>query len=131
MRPTRVRFTVRWIMAAVAIVAVLFFMGVQLDRFRKLRISYTRRAAELKLEEAYTWRNIQRTTVVIDDIQARLEHADGKGEPRLRSLEVEQRVQIARYAEYARYLGELRSKYEKAAVSPWFPVAPDPVPPRP
>ena len=131
MRPTRVRFTVRWIMAAVAIVAVLLFTGVQLDRFRKLGISYRRRAAELKSEEAYTRRNIQRTEVVIADIRARLEHADGKGEPRLRSMLAEQHDQMARYAEYAHYLGELRPKYEKAAVSPWFPVEPDPVPPRP
>ena len=131
MRPTRVKFTVRWIMAAVAIVAVLLFAVVQLDRFRRLGISYKRRAAELKSEEAYTQRNIQRTEVVLARIRARLEHADAKGQPRLRSLLSEQRDQMARYAEYAHYLGELRSKYEKAAVSPWFPVEPDPLPPQP
>ena len=127
----RVRFTVRWIMAAVAVVAVLLFAVVQLDRFRKLGVSYRRRSVELKSEEAYTRRNIQRTEVVIASIRARLELADGKGEPRLRSLLDEQRDQMARYAEYADYLAELRSKYEKAAVSPWFPVKPDPLPPQP
>ena len=39
MWPMRVRFTVRWIMAAVAVVAVLLFAVVQLDRFRKLGVS--------------------------------------------------------------------------------------------
>ena len=131
MRSPRVRFTVRWIMAAVAVVAVLLFAVVQLDRFRKLGVSYRRRAAELKSEEAYTRRNIQRTEVVIANIRARLDVADGKGEHRLCSLLDEQRDQMARYAEYAHYLAELRSKYEKAAVSPWFRVAPDPLPPQP
>ena len=126
MRPPRMRFTVRWIMAAVAVVAVLLFAVVQLDRFRKLGVSYSRRAAELKSEEAYTRRNIQRTEVVIANIRARLEPADGKGEHRLRSLLDEQRDQMARYAEYAHYLAELRSKYQHAARYPWLPVEPDP-----
>ena len=65
MRPMRVRFTVRRMMAAVAIVAVLLFAVVQLDRYRKLGISYSQRVAELRSEEAYTRRNIQRTEVVI------------------------------------------------------------------
>ena len=46
---------------------------------------------ELKSEEAYTRRNIQRTEVVIASIRAPLGLADGKGEPRLRSLLDEQR----------------------------------------
>ncbi len=131
MRPTRVKFTVRWMMAAVAIVAVLLFAVVQLHRFRSIGVSYIYRAAELKLEEDFHRRNIQRTEVVLALIRARLEHADAKGRPRLLSLLSEQRDQMARYVEYAHYLGELRSKYEKAAVSPWFPVEPDPLPPPP
>ena len=127
----RVRFTVRRMMAVVAIVAVLFFALVQLNRFRKLGVSYSRRAAELKSEEAYTWRNIQRTEAVIASIQARLDFADGDSAPSLRRLVDEQRDQLASYAEHAHYLAKLSSKYEKAAVSPWFRVEPDPLPPHP
>jgi hypothetical protein len=131
MRPTGKRFTVRWMMAAVAAVAVLLFAVVQLDRFRKLGISYRRMAAELEQEEAYTRRNIRRTEAVIADVRARLELADVKGEPRLRNLLDEQRGQMARYVDYARCVAELRSKCEKAADAPWIPFKPDLLPYRP
>jgi hypothetical protein len=129
MRLPRLRFTTRWMAVVVAIVAVLLFAVVQLDRYWKLGISYKQRAADLRSEEAYTRRNIQRTEVVIADIRARLERADGKGGLRLRSLLDEQRDQMAQHAKYAHYLTELRSKYERAAVSPWLPVEPDMSPP--
>jgi hypothetical protein len=118
-------------MAAVAVVALLFFSVVQRDRFRKLSVSYAQKAEELRSEEAYERRNIQRSEVVITDIRARLELADDKSKLRLRSLLDEQRHHMARYAEHANYLAELRSKYEKASVSPWFRVAPDPLAPQP
>ena len=54
MRLPRLRFTTRWMAVVVAIVAVLLFAVVQLDRYWKLGISYKQRAADLRSEEAYT-----------------------------------------------------------------------------
>jgi hypothetical protein len=99
MRQMRVRFTVRRIMAAVAIVAVLVFAIVQFDRYRKLAIFYNQKVTELRLEEDYTKRNIQRTEVVITSIRARLKVVDSESAPRLRSLLDDQRDQMASYAE--------------------------------
>src|SRR5262245_34071876 len=102
----RKTFTVRWMVIAVAAIAVLLFVVVQLDRFRQLGVSYRRMAAELEQEEAYTQRCIRRTEAVIAHIWARLDLPDREEKPNLRSLLDEQRDQMARYVDYARCVTE-------------------------
>ena len=111
MTPPRVRITLRWLMAAVAIVAIGFGAYVQ---FRALQ----RRAA--------TYRELARSHQDMEEVLRSIALKDGDDSPvdvspgpGLRSVRFPLRV-------VAEHESMLRRKYERAARCPCWPVEPDP-----
>jgi hypothetical protein len=111
MRIPRLRFTVRRLMLAVAVVAALLGCA---DLWRR-REHYRRLAETHALSEM---------VLRVDSVMAR---GDPTGGPGVRLLDLSDSLEEA--AKWADYHAGLRRKYERAARYPWLPVAPDPPPP--
>src|SRR4051794_13948490 len=103
MHLTRTRFRIRWLMAMVAVVAVLMF-GIRLWR---LRVAYQQQAA-LHGRLEVSARRIAKYSGALGRIGLEPPGA-GAG--------------LDRRAEYR---AKLRQKYEQAAARPWLSVEPDP-----
>jgi hypothetical protein len=129
MRVPRVRFTVRWMMAAVAVVAMGLGVRAQLARWHQLARYYEIRAGRLRRSVA-TFRSI-------DDMcqEQWIEHyraADERSLPGPKTYYgwAERYGEETAFARrHAEYLDHLRRKYQRAAAQPWWPVEPDPPPP--
>jgi hypothetical protein len=103
MRVPRVRFTVRRMMAAVAIVAVLLGWIQMRKRWEELRELYEGRCV----------------------IHAAHEYLERDG-----GVDVFSGIGVVKpNAERATYHARMRGKYERAARYPWLTVEPDPPPP--
>ena len=112
MRPPRVRFSLRWMMAAVAAVAMVAAAG---EGLRRRRESFERRA------EFFAQK-------VGDEIMA---EQSFRGNHRTVNMGDDPRTTAAHYQLVDHY-DALRDKYSRAAARPWLSVAPDPpVPPWP
>src|SRR5262249_28254588 len=117
MRQPSGRFTVRRLMVAVAVVAILFGGMVELPRLWTLRQEY------LVLAEKYGYWETRLDGAVgirqaITYYSARLPRGPEPSPDRLARMKAE-----------ASYYAGLRAKYERATRHPWLPVAPDPAPP--
>jgi hypothetical protein len=126
MRVPRVPFTVRWIMAAVAVVAFALGARAQLARWHQLARYYEIGAGRLRRSVA-TFRSIgdmsheQWIAYCRAPVDARSQP------PTRRALPYEEETAAAR--RHADYLGLKRKKYQRAAAQPWWPLEPDPPPP--
>jgi hypothetical protein len=105
MRVPRVRFTVRRLMAVVAVLAVLLGAGAEVVRLARLAEDYRQRAKYFVAAE-----DVRNLTVAAE----RMVDPGAARKP----------DRIA--AHYA----QLRRRYERAAARPWLPVAPDPPEPK-
>jgi hypothetical protein len=103
MRVTRVRFTVRRMMVAVAVMAVVLSAA---DQLRRRRESFVQRAEESKRRVSAAYRDEQSARV---------------GNP----FDFDPRTTTA-YSQWAEHHSAMREKYERAAASPWLFVGPDP-----
>jgi hypothetical protein len=110
MRPIRIRFTIRLLMAVVAISAVAL-AGVAWSHWMRLREGYRLQASYHEEKEQYERQQLQGVAKARE-----VGHGD---EPLLPLIE-----QLARRR--ADYHAEMRRKYEEAAAHPWEPVSPDP-----
>jgi hypothetical protein len=106
MRLTRVRFTVRRLMAAVAVVGVIAGLLVEGERRR------------VRFRDLAAWHEaeVMRYFVLIPG---------GESEYQRRAFQRYEEV----FGPTIIYHGSLRLKYERAARLPWLPVTPDPPPP--
>jgi hypothetical protein len=117
MRTSRGRFTVRTLMVAVAIVAVICGGAIEVPRLWILRQQY------LSFAEKYRYWETRLNGAVgirqeITYYSMRLPRGPEPSPARLAKMKAE-----------ASYYARLRAKYERAARLPWLPVAPDPAPP--
>ena len=110
------RFTVRRLMVAVAVISVLLTAGIVgrrwMDFSRRAR-SHAAQAWGYSLEAGNSYQ------LAYDDIRS------GNGEASAR----ESAEEGATWHGLALYHDALRRKYERAMWRPWSPVAPDPPPP--
>ncbi len=148
------RFTVRRIMVAVAVLALILGGSLEAIRLKRYRDECLTRAATHAESERYSrgmehmaremaetaesflailqrWTVsrgsfLRMTTIIREAERKRAELA----EQQKRSA-ADERGQEARYAEYAAYHEALKRKYLRAAARPWQSVEPDPPPPEP
>ncbi len=106
MRPPRVRFSLRWMMAAVAAVAMVAAAG---EGLRRRRESFEQRA------EIFAQK-------VSDEIIAEQNY---RSNHRSVNMGYDSRTSVAHYQLLEHY-DALRDKYNRAAARPWLSVAPDP-----
>ena len=112
-RPARMRFTVRRMMIAVALVAILFAAAVELPKLWALRQQY------LGLAEKYGYWEVRINGVI--GIRQEITYystSQPRGPEPSPARLAEMKAQAAHY-------GRLRAKYEQAAHHPWLPVARD------
>ena len=117
MRTPRGRFTLRTLMMAVAVVAILCGGVIELPRLWILRQQY------LSIAEKYGYWETRLNWAVrirqeITYYSLSLPRGSEPTPARLARMKVE-----------ASYYSHLRAKYEQAARFPWLPIAPDPTPP--
>jgi hypothetical protein len=152
MRRLRVRFTVRTMMVAVAVVAVAVGGGLTVTRLKRLRDEY-RQKAEYHAQEMGQWdlsggvlglyffegRNVYElspdgrflrwyplpTPPVVTPFPGDVPWVEGTN-----GLPEDDRAKVTRrflaYRARAVYHAALRRKYERAAASPWLAIDPDP-----
>ena len=106
MRPLRVRFSLRWMMAAVAAVAMVVAAG---EGLRRRRESFELRA------EIFAQK-------VSDEIVAEQNY---RSNHRSDNMGYDPRTSAAHY-QFVDHYDALRGKYNRAAARPWLSVAPDP-----
>ena len=104
MRIPRVRFTVRGMMVAVAVFALLSASGQLRERYEGLR-------------DRYELMGVMHAAHEILERDGGVDVFSGFG-------------LVKPNAQRAAYHAEMRRKYERAARSPWLPVEPDPPEPR-
>jgi hypothetical protein len=148
MKIPRVRFTVRRMMVAVAIVAVSFGGGLRVIHLRRLAFEYAKEARFHFWQEKVMLQG-KRSLMAELDIEIEPPHAGeslGKETPRLdRNIidcppnpfeairerpAAERRVILDLFSKGADYHASLRRKYEHASRHPWLPVEPDPTEPK-
>lgn len=130
MRMPRVRFTLRRMMVAVALVGIL--TGAWLEASRQIRSSRRSRvrASGHRFEEALALKNHARAASILKRAISTRSFVDlgdfqiitGTPDDALASLK-EAMESFSRRVEYHR---AMRVKYEHATRYPWLPVAPDP-----
>jgi hypothetical protein len=129
MRMPRPRFSVRGLMAAVAIAGVVFGAWTLRDSARR-RMKIARDYAS---SERSNRRAIPLYAACADEFEAaavQLEEAGAHDQARLKRLAARGMRNVAEgTADQARYYSAMRVHYERAARYPWLPLAPDP--PRP
>jgi hypothetical protein len=129
MRVPRVRFTVRWMMVAVAVVAMGLGVRAQLSRWQQLARYYAIEAGRLR-RSVLTFRAIGEMSQ--EQWIAHYRAADERSLPGpLTYYGWAERYgeESAGARRHADYLDLLRKKYQRAAAQPWWPVEPDPPPP--
>jgi hypothetical protein len=106
MRRPRVRFTVRHLMAAVAVAALLLAARGTWRRYQSYRY------------QAATYAEMERLVSALRPADSRISVVYDPGTPQELRFTPEQ-------------VSRLRRKYERAAARPWIPVEPEPGPPLP
>jgi hypothetical protein len=119
MRLPRVRFTVRRMMVATAVLAISLFSGIWLTRMGRLAGIYEQRALHHAQQERATRQAIEDQLAHIQRI-ARYPEKD----PSYLHLQ-----QLQHKNPSADYHAAMSDKYELASRRPWQPVTPDPPPP--
>ena len=112
MRSIRLRFTMRRMMVAVAIVALTIGGGIEAVRLRRLRSSHLDDAAYHSRREAEEARNIANFK------RGRLGNASNANDRSILLMEQSSRLRVA-------YHAQLKRKYLEAADRPWSAVASD------
>jgi hypothetical protein len=133
-RLPRLRFTIRWMMVVVAIVALALGSTLWGLKMRRLARSYALRASMSKqLESKHRGLEARVTGAVqeIEELQQEIgEPGPVREEPSFAAIGLDQMRLISEYAAHSRRLADhhatLRRKYERAARYPWLPVDPDP-----
>jgi hypothetical protein len=121
MRRLRVRFTIRRLMIAVALVAVSIAAWKEYHRCMRLQLEYRIRAEIFDLRAGLE-RTKREHPNLRYEIACRLSlPTPPKPEPPLSQADYDARM---------RYYTSMQAKYERAARFPWWPVAPDPPEPR-
>jgi hypothetical protein len=128
MRVPRVQFTVRRMMFAVAVVAILLFTLVAGTRMHRKRAFCLRQAAVAALTEANWKARHGRTAALL----ASCEDQRSSGNP---AEAIEQaihslRAELSPLSLKAEYYARVRRNWEYAAAHPWFPVEPNPPEPK-
>lgn len=111
MRLPRFRFTLRWLMVAVAIAAVAFGIDRYVERAIELGWEYQAIAdSHVRDEKMFKYQAINSRLSIAHDVKPEYppEYYDRK----------------------AKHYTDLRAKYARAARYPWLPVAPDPPEPK-
>jgi hypothetical protein len=125
MKMPRVRFTVRRLMIAVAVVAVLLFGGMQGRRvYRNYRL-YSSHSAHYGTLEAICLRNLPAHRKQLESIlDLTKDEAPGID---LQTYDSYKHIKdiLDRAERRGEYYGRLKIKYERAAHRPWLPVEPD------
>ncbi len=121
MRLASARFTIRWLMAVIAVIAVLVYAGQTVVRLRVLARAYRQKAAEFAAIE----RDIRATADAIE-LCAENAKAIGGSKPywELHRFAVVDYIRAEHYR-------TLTAKYNHAAHSPWISLpadAPEPTP---
>jgi hypothetical protein len=136
MRLPRVRFTVRRMMIAVAVIAILCGVGLQIRRairLSRLSAEYAQQAAKYAEFES-TWRQSERhhrereqeLRKLVDDPR---QGVDGPEFWRRQAkIEADQAEKLKPLVEFH---ATMKAKYQAAARRPWLPVDPDPPWPEP
>ena len=111
MRIRRPRFTIRWLMVAIAAIAVLLAAAMLLRNWRERSLKAAEYAAEAK-----SWSDdaskIERMMVLPNS------RSDAASQQRLADLDG-----VAKnYRDHERSNRELASKYARAAARPWLPI---------
>lgn len=109
-QPPTLRFTVRRLMAGVAIAAAILLMAERRERFRRIALGH---AIEVNR--------------VFSDLELFLVATASQNESAERAAERERLTRPL--IRFQRYHYRMVAKYEHAASRPWLPVAPDPPPP--
>jgi hypothetical protein len=136
MRLPRVRFTVRRLMIAVAIIAILCGVGLQIRlaiRLSRLSAEYAQRVAKFADFES-TWRKSERhhrqrgeeLRKLVDDPR------QGVGGPEFWRRQAKGEADEAeKLKSLADFHASMKAKYQAAARRPWIDVEPDPPWPEP
>ena len=111
MRFRRPRFTIRWLMVAVAAIAILLTAGMMLRNWRERSLKAAEHAAEAKSWSDDT-SEVERMMVLPRS------RSDAASQQRLADLDG-----VAKnYRDHERSNRELASKYARAAARPWLPI---------
>lgn len=129
MHVPRVRFTVRRMMVAVAVVAMGLGTHAQLARWNQLARLYQIRALRLgRFVALFRERGDMSHEQWVAHCRA-VDERNRRGPPTWGLAEpYGEEPAVAR--RHADYLDLLRKKYQRAASEPWWPVDPDPLPPQ-
>jgi hypothetical protein len=148
----RVRFTVRRMMAAVVVVALLLWGGlVEIPRLRRLAGANRARAARHAYHELSFQRRLRRQeegvrfwSALAVDRRKRAESSRSPAVPdgppdavetwtelatQAKDQAAWHTVRVAEEAARVPYYTRMKRKWERAARYPWLPVEPDPAPP--
>jgi hypothetical protein len=119
MRLPRLRFTIRWLMVAVAVMATLLMA----EKMRRAWHERSLKAAEYAAE-AKSWSD---DASKVESMMVRpRSRSDAASRQRLAEL-----GEVARnYRDHERSNWELASKYARAAARPWLPIERDPPEPK-
>jgi hypothetical protein len=124
MRLPRVRFTVRRLMIAVAVVAILCGVGLQIRQ----TIRFSRLAARYA-DDGLFWRRQERNHRALGEKMrtASVDPEQGSGAAEFWRPYIEFQAERAEKIKVlADYLAMMKVKYQAAARRPWLPVEPDP-----
>jgi len=127
MRLPRVRFTVRRMMIAVAIVGVLLASGMEARWLHRKHREYVNRASidsegERLYSEWAAW-DIKHES----DLRSMFKRYGHEGlDDWARRMADYHGRQAAKFTLWANYHARMKAKYEAAARRPWLPVEPDP-----
>jgi hypothetical protein len=127
MRLPHLRFTVRRLMVAVAIIAILIGVGLQIRQ----TIRFSRLAARYA-EDGLFWRSQERNHRALGEKMrtASVDPEQGSGAAEFWRPYIEyQAERVEKIKALADFHARMKTKYEAAARRPWFSVEPDP--PRP
>jgi hypothetical protein len=133
MRMPRVRFTVRRLIVAIAVIAILLAVGPQIRRtihLSRLSAGFARRAAmhdeyeSIWREDERKWREREEDDRQLADQSDLRSVADFWREQAERSA-----VRAEKRKALADYHARMKAKYNAAARRPWLDVEPDPPPP--
>ncbi len=157
MRNPRMRFSVRWLMIAVAVVAVALGVGLEAIRLKRYHDQCMAKAnehgqAELSYldmqkvsRETVTWHESYsanssklrghmfrgKKNAPLDKSQDRIQKIMEASDESFEATAARGRDEVKRYALYAAHHADLKRKYLRASDFPWPAVEPDPPPPEP
>jgi tetratricopeptide (TPR) repeat protein len=144
MRRSRLRFTVKRLMVAIAALALVLGCSIEAVRLKRWRDAALERA-EMHAQLEHVNRDLERSALEMVKMHEGIADRDPALSRRRGQLvrkwaeyvrqqkakAAEEREEAAKYAEAAAYHAALREKYRRAAAQPWRAVEADPPPPDP